>query len=161
MFALEARFPDGGEPSTFPSNRMGTSAHPRARRTRQALSPVPQICALPRAAAPDAPAGPRILRRFEIGRGGRGAAGTLLTRRAPQHEVWRAGEYGSGERADGALCSRGRRRLRRAVPADVTSAVSILLASRDAAARGRRLLPGDLAEDASRARNLPRRFQCA
>src|SRR5262249_22848716 len=142
--------------------RRGGSTMTRSAGRRNAIGPCAvNLGTASFGAAATLPAGPGSPVVQRVRRGVRAEAGTLLPRRAPQHVVRRGDEYGSGQRADAALCSRGRRRLRTAVPADGTSAVSVLLASRDAPARGRRLFPGDPAEDPSGARNLPRRFQCA
>src|SRR5262249_60323981 len=64
-------------------------------------------------------------------------------------------ECRSAQRADAALCERRGRRLRRAVPADGTAALPLLLASRHAPAGGGRLFPRDSAQDPSCARDLP------
>src|SRR5262245_4630447 len=89
------------------------------------------------------------------------ALGGLLSSQSTLDVAQHGDERRSAQRAYAALCDRRRLRLRTTVPADGASAVSVLLASRDAPVGGRRLFPGDSTQDPSRARDLPGRFQSA
>src|SRR5215471_5989684 len=88
-------------------------------------------------------------------------SGGLLSSQSTLDVARHGDERRSARRAHAALCERGGLRLRTTVPAAGTSAVSVLLASRDAPDGGRRLFPGNSPQDPSRARDLPGRFQSA
>src|SRR5215475_6428872 len=87
--------------------------------------------------------------------------GGLLSSQSTLDVARHGDERPSARRADAALCERGGLRLRTTVPTAGPSAVSVLLASRDAPVRSRRLFPGNSTQDPSRARDILGRFQYA
>src|SRR5262249_37084315 len=86
-------------------------------------------------------------------------SGGLLSPWTALHVARHGYERRSAQRVDAALCERRGWRLRAAVPVDGTSAVPVLLASRDAPVGSRRLLPRNVTPDPSRARDVPGRCQ--